>query len=140
MVTGALALCFASALAGAGLYLNFVEQPARLALDDAALLAEWAPSDRRGNALLAGLALLAAAAGLAAFSEGGDLRQLGGGLLALLTWPYSLFAMAPLNNQILALAPRDVGAARVLVRQWGVLELGQTALAVAATALLLWAL
>jgi hypothetical protein len=48
--------------------------------------------------------------------------------------------MAPLNNQILALAPRDVGAARVLVRQWGVLELGQTALAVAATALLLWAL
>ena len=139
MAAGALALCFASALAGAGLYLNFVEQPARLALDDAALLAEWAPSDRRGNALMAGLALLAAAAGLAAYSEGHDWRQLGGGLLALMTWPYSLFTMAPLNNQILALAPRDIGAARTLVRQWGMLELGQTALAVAATALLLWA-
>lgn len=89
---------------------------------------------------MAGLALLAAAAGLTAFSESGDLRQLGGGLLALATWPYSLFAMAPLNNQILGLAPRDVGAARALVRQWGVMELGQTALAVAASALLLWAL
>jgi hypothetical protein len=140
MAAGALALSFASALAGAGLYLNFVEQPARLALDDAALLAEWGPSDRRGNALTAGLALLAAFAGLAAFSEGHDLRQLGGGLLALVTWPYSLYVMAPLNNQLLALSPRDAAAARALVRQWGVFELGQTALAVAAAALLLWAL
>jgi len=139
MVTGALALCFASALAGSGLYLNFVEQPARLALDDAALLAEWAPSDRRGLALMAGLALLATGAGLLAFKESGDLRHLGGALLALSTWPYSLFAMGPLNNQILALAPRDIGAARALVRQWGVLEYGQTALAVVAAALFLGA-
>ena len=139
MVTGALALGFASALSGAGLYLNFVEQPARLALDDAALLAEWAPSDRRGLALMAGLALLACVSGLAAFQEGGDLRDLGGALLALATWPYSLFAMGPLNNQILALAPRDLGAVRALVRQWGVLEYGQTALAVVAALLFLGA-
>ncbi len=140
MVTGALALCFASALAGAGLYLNFVEQPARLALDDSAILAEWAPSDRRGLALMATLALLAAIAGLAAFEGGGDLRYLGGALLALSTWPYSLFAMGPLNNQILALAPRDLGAARALVRQWGLLEYGQTALALVATGLFLGAI
>ena len=140
MAADALALCFASALAGAGLYLNFVEQPARLALEDAALLAEWGPSDRRGNALTAGLALLAAAAGLAAYSEGHDIRQLAGGLLALVTWPYSIYVLAPVNNQILSLKGRDVGAARALVRQWGVLEMGQTALAVAASALLLWAL
>ena len=44
MTAGALALCFASALAGAGLYLSFVEQPARLALEDAALWPNGGPA------------------------------------------------------------------------------------------------
>jgi hypothetical protein len=48
--------------------------------------------------------------------------------------------MAPLNNQILTLAPHDVGAARALVRQWGLLEYGQTAIGLAANAVYLWAL
>ena len=59
MTPGSLALAFAAALAGAGLYVNGVEQPARLSLDGEALLKEWGPSDRRGVALLAGLSLLA---------------------------------------------------------------------------------
>jgi hypothetical protein len=48
--------------------------------------------------------------------------------------------MSPLNNQILSLAPRDIGAARVLVRQWGLLEYGQTGIGLVATAVFLWAL
>ena len=62
------------ALAGAGLYVNGVEQPARLALDDAAMLKEWGPSDRRGVGLMAALALLATICGLSAWYEGGDVR------------------------------------------------------------------
>jgi hypothetical protein len=140
MTSGSFALAFASALAGAGLYVNGVEQPARLALDDAAMLSEWGPSDRRGVALMAGLALLAGIAGLSAFYETNDARFAIGALIAVVSWPYSLYVMGPVNNQIIALAPKDVGAARALVWQWGVLEYGQTAIALAAAAAFLWAL
>jgi hypothetical protein len=140
MTAGTFALAFASALAGAGLYVNGVEQPARLALDDAAMLKEWGPSDRRGVGLMAALSLLATICGLSAWYEGGDTRFAIGALIALVSWPYTLIAMGPVNNQIIALAPKDVGAARALVWQWGLLEYGQTAIALAAAATFLWAL
>jgi hypothetical protein len=140
MSPGTLALALAAAFAGASLYVNLVEQPARLALDDAAMLSEWTPSDRRGVALLAALALLSAITGLLAYFESHDVRWAIGALIIILNWPYTLFAMSPLNNQILTLAPRDIGAARVLVRQWGLLEYGQTALGLVASAVYLWAL
>jgi hypothetical protein len=140
MSPGSLALVLAAAFSGAALYVNLVEQPARLALDDQAMLSEWTPSDRRGVALLAGLSLLSAALGLLAYFESQDVRWAIGGLIIILSWPYTFFAMAPLNDQILTLAPRDIGAARMLVRQWGLLEYGQTALGVVACAVFLWAL
>jgi hypothetical protein len=40
----------------------------------------------------------------------------------------------------LTLSPKDVGAARALIRQWGLLEYGQTGIGLAATAVYLWAL
>ena len=140
MISGQLALAFSAALSGAALYVNGVEQPARLALDDAAMLKEWGPSDQRGVALLAGLSLLAAIFGLTAYSAAGDVRWAVGALIAILTWPYAFYVMAPVNNQIIALAPRDIGAARALVRQWGLLEYGQTAIGLVATAVFIWAL
>ena len=139
MTSGSLALAFAAAFSGAALYVNVVEQPARLALDDKAMLSEWGPSDQRGVALMAGLSLLSAALGLLAYFASQDVRWAIGALIVILVWPYTFFAMAPLNNQILTLTSKDVGAARALVRQWGLLEYGQTAIGLAASVVYLWA-
>ncbi len=140
MTAGSLALVFASALAGAGLYVNGVEQPARMALDDAAMLTEWGPSDRRGVALMAGLALACAITGLSAYFETRDAMFAIGAIIALSSWPYTLYVMGPVDNQIMALAGKDVGAARALLWQWGLLEYGQTVIALAAVATFLWVL
>jgi hypothetical protein len=139
MTAGSLALAFAAAFSGAGLYVNGVEQPARLALEDSAMLGEWRPSDRRGFALMAGLALVSAVLALSAYFETGDARWAVGALIVILSWPYAFFVMAPMNNQILTLAAGDIGAARALVRQWGLLEYGMTAIGLVAVAVFVWA-
>lgn len=140
MLTGALALAFAAAFTGAALYINLVEQPARLALDDSALLSEWRPSDRRGFAMLASLALIAAALALTAYFQTQDVRWLIGAIIVIASWPYTFFAMVPMNNRILTITAADSGAARELVRTWGLLEYGQTAIGLVACGVFLWAL
>lgn len=138
MIWGYFGLAFAAAFAGAAIYVSWVEQPARLALDEEALLEEWTPSDSRGVALLLGFALIAGLAGLIAWFETQDVRWAYAALIAVATWPYAFFVMAPLNNQILSLKGRDVAAARALIRQWGLVEQGFAAIGVVAVALFLW--
>ena len=111
-----------------------------MALDDKALLSEWGPSDSRGVALLLAFALAAAAAAFIAYFELDDVRWVFGALIVIATWPYAFFIMAPLNNQILSLKGGDVSAARELVRQWGLIELGFAGIGVLAVAMFLWAL
>ena len=138
MLSGLLALGFASGFAGASLYVTLVEQPARLSLDDSSMMREWAPSYRRGFALLGGLALLAAISGLAAFGQGGDIRWLVGALIALASWPYTYFVIVPLNNRLLS-APGDADS-REIVTIWGQLEWGPFALGLVSASVFAWTL
>lgn len=140
MIIGSLALAAAGAFTGASLYVNYVEQPARLALGDDALIKEWEPSDHRGFIVLASLAFLAALFGFIAFRELDDVRWLFGALVAIASWPYTYLAIVPLNNRILALIEADAAhEARKVIDLWGRLELGQTALGVVATFIYVWA-
>jgi Domain of unknown function (DUF1772) len=139
MIWGTLALALAAAFTGASFYVNWVEQPARLKLDDAALLSEWGPSDSRGVFLLITLALLAAIAGLIAYFDTQDLRWAVGAVIILGSWLYAFFVMSPLDNQVRSLRGGDVGAARALVRQWGIVESGLTGIGVVAVLVFLWA-
>jgi hypothetical protein len=139
MIWGTFALALAAAFTGASFYVNWVEQPARLKLDDAALLSEWGPSDSRGVSLLAALALLAAIAGFIAYFGSQDVRWAFGAIVMILSWPYAFFFMSPLDNQIRSLRGGEVAAARALVRQWGIVESGMTAIGLAAVIIFLWA-
>ena len=139
MHAGPIALAFAAAYLGAALYSVLVEQPARLTLDDRALVKEWAPSDRRALLLLALFALASAIAALIEFKSGGNALWLIGAAFAMASWPYMFFVLVPLNNRLLA-ADHGGAAARDLIATWGLLEWGQVGLGLVASAVFVVAL
>src|SRR5216117_2873056 len=58
-----LAILCAAVFAGAAIYINLVEHPARMSLDTRAAAAQWAPSYRRATLMQAPLAVLSFLAG-----------------------------------------------------------------------------
>jgi anthrone oxygenase-like protein len=141
MIVGPTALAFAAAFAGAAFYVNEAEQPARLALDDVSLLAEWKLSYARGFKMQASLALLSGIFGLIAAWQAQDWRWLPGAVLILANWPYTLLVVKPTNDQLNALAKNQAGpASRALIMTWARQHAVRTALGILAAATYLWPL
>jgi anthrone oxygenase-like protein len=141
MLAGQIALVLAAVFAGAALYINVAEQPARLALDDKGLLTQWKPSYARGFLMQASLAMASGVLGLLAAWLTSDWRWIVGAILIIANWPYTLLGILPTNKQIEAI-PNDAAGAqsRALIESWGGLHAVRTALGVAATLAYLWAL
>ncbi len=140
MIIGQLALTTAAIFAGAALYINVAEQPARLALDHQSLLLEWKPAYKRGTAMQAPLAVLGFLLGTAAWWLTGHLAWMAGALLMLANWPFTFFAIMPTNNRLMALEPSLAGSdSRAMIERWGLLHAVRTAFGFAAACLFLWA-
>jgi hypothetical protein len=140
MFAGQIALIAAALFAGAALHITLSEHPARLGLDDHAMLAQWKPSFSRAQRMAAPLAILGFALGLLAWWRTGNLGWTYGAILIGANLPYTLILIRPINNRLLATEPTDAGAAsRALIVRWGWLHAVRTFLAIAATGALAWA-
>lgn len=138
MVFGHLALVAAALFTGAALYVNVVEQPARLALADAGALAAWKPAHRRGLAFQAALVLVSATSAIIAFFILGSWRWIAGGVLMFATWPYTLTGLMPTSRRLLA-EDEPGPDCRKLLSNWGQLHMVRTGLGALATLILFWA-
>jgi Domain of unknown function (DUF1772) len=134
MLVGYLALTVAALFTGAAFYVNFAEQPARLTLDDRALLAQWKPAYKRGYMMQATLAIVGFLLGAFAFWQIGRLAFLIGALLMLANWPWTMFAILPTNKILMATDPADAGpVTRSLLIKWNNLHAVRTVLGALAT-------
>jgi len=129
MLAGYLALVTASLFTGAAFYVSFAEQPARLGLDDRALLAEWKRAYKRGTAMQAPLAMIGFILGIAAWRLTGVVMFLIGGILLFANWPWTIFGIMPTNRMLMETEPEAASPqSRALIVKWNRLHVVRTVL------------
>lgn len=140
MLAGQLALIVAAVFAGAAVYINAVEQPARLSLDDRALLAQWKPAYVRGFAMQASLAIAGFLLGLLAWWQTGSWLWLAGAVVLVANWPFTIIVIMPTNKILMATDLESAGPeSRKLLQKWAGLHAVRTTLGFAATVIFLLA-
>jgi len=129
MITGYVALVVASFFTGAAFYVSFAEQPARLGLDDRALLAQWKPAYKRGFAMQAPLAIIGFVLGIVAWRITARVAFFIGAISLLANWPWTIFGIMPTNRVLMATRLDDAGPqSRALILKWNRLHSVRTVL------------
>jgi hypothetical protein len=106
--------------AGAAIYINLVEHPARMGCDTKTAATVWAPSYKKATVMQAPLAILSFLAGVGAWLLGGGILWLISAVLIGLVVPFTFIAVMPTNDQLL-LPGRDLSSVetRSLLEKWG---------------------
>ena len=134
-----LAVLSAALFAGAALYINVAEHPARMALETRMAALQWAPSYKRATWMQAPLAVVSLLCGVVVWLQSGDRGWLVAAVLVGAVVPITLIVIMPTNQQLLA-SGRDLSSqeTRQLLVRWGHLHTIRTALSLGATVIYLW--
>jgi uncharacterized membrane protein len=133
MLLEIIATLAAGLFAGAAIYIDLAEQPARKRIDTAAALAEWRPSYKRAAVVQPLLAAVGFLSAVAAWLMGGSAWWLAGGVLLVAVIPYTLIVVFPTNNKLLDPAiDKNPELARRLLIRWGKLHTLRSVMSLAA--------
>ena len=127
--------------AGAAVYINLVEHPARMQTGIRPALTEFAPSYHRATVTQVSLASAGFLSALAAWRFRSDPRWLIGGGLLVSVIPFTALAILPTNNQLLdPETANDLALAEKLLTRWGRLHAVRSVLSLASLLLFLFLL
>ncbi len=133
-----LAILSCGIFAGAAIYINLVEHPARMSCGISLAVREWAPSYKRGAVMQAPLAVLGFVFALTAWFAGAGLWWLIGGVLLGLVVPFTLVVIMPTNKRLSA-STLDAGSdeTRHLLERWNRLHAVRSLLSLTALVIFL---
>ncbi len=136
-----IAVISAALFAGAALYINVAEHPARMGLETHMAALQWAPSYKRATWLQAPLALFSLFSGVAVWLLGGGVGWLVAALLVGAVVPFTFGVIMPTNHKLLT-PGRDLSSSetRELLVRWGQLHAVRTSLSLSGTVIYLWQL
>jgi uncharacterized membrane protein len=119
MILELIATLSTALFAGAAIYINLVEHPARVELGTAAAVQQWRPSYRRATVMQASLALIAFLSAVGAWFIERSAVVLIAGLCIGIVIPFTLLVIFPTNKQLEDPA-LDVGSERAatLLAKW----------------------
>lgn len=113
----------AGLFAGAAIYINLVEHPARLQCGTLIALREFAPSYKRATVMQASFAVFSFFTATGAWLMGSNVWWMIGGVIMLSVMPFTLLAILPTNKQLLDPGlEMNLDLARELLNRWGKLH------------------
>lgn len=122
--------------AGAAVYINTVEHPARMSCGTEAAATEWASSYRRATWMQAPLAAAGFVCAVVAWLAGSSVSWMIGGVLLGLVVPLTLVVIMPTNKRLLSSGlDKRSEEVRELLDRWNRLHGVRTALSVVALVL-----
>ena len=130
-----LAVFSCALFAGAAVYINLIEHPARMCCATRTAATVWAPSYQRATYMQAALAIVAFCSGVAVWWLTGVFGWMLGAVCIGAVVPFTFIVIMPTNHRLLE-AGRDLSSAetRTLLERWGRLHAVRSALSLIAAA------